>query len=64
MPLLSNGYTVKVVAKTEESEPYVTIAGKAGYNDELIGKNNGDNTVDDPSKTVFIVRGKDTFPEG
>jgi len=58
---LSNGYTVKVVAKTDESEPYVTIGGKAGYDENLIGQNNEDNTVKDPSKTVFIVRGEDKF---
>tara|TARA_R100001510_G_C7647544_1_gene204869 strand:- start:396 stop:1832 length:1437 start_codon:yes stop_codon:yes gene_type:complete len=59
---LSNGYTVRVVAKTDVSDPYITIGGKAGYNNELIGKDKEDNTVDDPSKTVFIVRGKDTLP--
>ena len=58
---LSNGYTVNVVAKTDESEPYVTIGGKAGYNEDLIGQDNEDNKVEDPSKTVFIVRGQDKF---
>ena len=59
---LNNGYTVRIVAKTDTSDPYVTIGGKAGYDADLIGKDNNDK-VGDPSKTVFIVGGTDKFPE-
>jgi len=60
---LHNGYTVRVVAKTDTSDPYVTIGGKAGYDADLIGKSNDDGKVGDPNKTVFIVGGTDKFPE-